>query len=275
MKKTALTLAFILTLCSFTACGNTSGSEAEKASTPASSAAESSEEATETTEAEETTETETTTEAEAEDTTTTAAADDEADADADAEEEKTPAAENTNFKRGKVDGDVYTSEFAGLKFTAPEGWVFAKDEYILSMMNIGLDVTGNDINKALLDQVAIYDAMCTEQSTGQSIIVEFENLAKEVPDPDKFTVEDYFDAVDKQLSNLSGISFTKTGDVEDVTLAGQDFKRVTYKAEVNGITMEQVYYVKRVENFMLGIIASNGTSDTDMTTFEKNFEALS
>ena len=83
------------------------------------------------------------------------------------------------------------------------------------------------------------------------------------------------DAVDKQLSNLSGISFTKTGDVEDVTLAGQDFKRVTYKAEVNGITMEQVYYVKRVENFMLGIIASNGTSDTDMTTFEKNFEALS
>lgn len=280
MKKTALTLAFLLSLCSFTACGSTNESDSASSKSVVSSSEEESSEEETTTEAEEseeeTTEAETT-EAEEEETTASEDKDtDEKDSE-DEEAEKPAAAENTDFKRGTVKDNVYTNEFAGIKFTAPEGCTFAKDDYILSMMNIGLDVMGNDtaITKAMLEQVAIYDAVCVNQTNGMSIMVEFENLAKEVPDPDKFTVDDYIEAIDKQLSAQTTIKFSKKGDTETVTMAGKEFTKLVYTAEINGISMEQVYYVRREGKFMLGIIASSGQSNEDMTAYEKNFEALS
>ena len=260
MKKAALFTALLLTLCSFTACGDDTSSEKSDKSNSSSS--------TEETTAEKETEAETT-EADEENTT-------------ESDDEKTSqpaAAENTDFKRGTVDGDVYTSDFAGMKFTAPEGWTFAGDDYILSMMNISLDTVGDDlaVNKAILDQVAIYDAMCVDQKTGANVIVEFENLAKEVPNPDQYTVDDCIESLDKQLSAMSAIAYEKKS-TETVTLADQEYTRVIYKADVNanGIstTMEQVFYVRREGKFLVCIIASNGQSNEDMTTFEKNFEAI-
>ena len=260
MKKAALFTALLLTLCSFTACGDDSSSEKADKSNSSSS--------TEETTAEKETEAETT-EADEENTT-------------ESDDEKTSqpaAAENTDFKRGTVDGDVYTSDFAGMKFTAPEGWTFAGDDYILSMMNISLDTVGDDlaVNKAILDQVAIYDAMCVDQKTGANVIVEFENLAKEVPNPDQYTIDDCIESLDKQLSAMSAIAYEKKS-TETVTLADQEYTRVIYKADVNanGIstTMEQVFYVRREGKFLVCIIASNGQSNEDMTTFEKNFEAI-
>ena len=263
MKKAALFTALLLTLCSFTACGDDSSSEKSDKSNSSSSTEETTaekEDEAETTEAEGSTEEDTT---EADDETTSQPA----------------AAENTDFKRGSVDGDVYTSDFAGIKFTAPEDWTFAGDDYILSMMNISLDNVGDDlaVNKAILDQVAIYDAMCVDQSTGANVIIEFENLAKEVPNPDKYTVDDCIESLDKQLSAMSAIEYEKKS-TETVTLADQEYTRVIYKADVNAngssTTMEQVFYVRREGKFLVCIIASNGQSNEDMTTFEKNFEAL-
>ena len=280
MKKTALTLAFFLTLCSFTACGDTSSTDDASKSVSSSSTVESSEEETEaeTTTAEESSEEETTEAEESEEETSADEAEESSDSDtAETSKSEQPAAENTDFTRGVVEDNVYTSEFAGLKFTAPDGWTFAKDDYILSMMNISLDVMGNnnEITKAMLDQVAIYDAVCLDQSTGRSIMIEYENLAKEVPDPDSFTTQDYLDAIDKQLSAISAISFSKKSEPETVTVAGQEFTRVVYTAEANGATIEQVYYVRREGKFMLGIIASSGTTTEDMTAYEKNFASLS
>ncbi len=167
MKKTALTLAFFLTLCSFTACGDTSSTDDASKSVSSSSTVESSEEETEaeTTTAEESSEEETTEAEESEEETSADEAEESSDSDtAETSKSEQPAAENTDFTRGVVEDNVYTSEFAGLKFTAPDGWTFAKDDYILSMMNISLDVMGNnnEITKAMLDQVAIYDAVCLD-----------------------------------------------------------------------------------------------------------------
>ena len=279
MKKTALTLAFLLTLCSFTACGDTSSTDEASKSVSSSSAAESSEEETtetETTTEEETTEAETT-EAEESAEDTAEESDAETSEEKSADEENLPAAENTDFKRGVVEDNVYKSEYAGFRLTAPEGWTFAQDDYILNMMNISVDLMNNntELTKAMLDQVAIYDAVCIDQATGRSIMIEYENLAKEVPDPDKFTVDDYIASIDKQLSAISAITFTRKGEPETVTLGGEEFTRVVYSAETNGMTVDQVYYMRRVDKFMLGIVASSGTTGEDMTAYEQNFAALS
>ena len=283
MKKAALIMSFLLTVCSFTACGNTEEKSSEGAEkTAVTTSAEETTEAETTTEAEETEEETTeadTTEAEdkdaEKDSEETTAADSDSDS-SDEDNSKLAAAENTDFKRGVVDGDVYTSEYGGIKFKAPEGWTFAKDDYILSLMNIGLDVLGDDtaMTKAMLDQVAIYDALCMDQTTGQNIIIEYENLAKEVPDPDKFTMNDYFDAIDKMLTTMSTVSYKRAGEPEEVTLAGQTYTKVVYTADYSGQTIEQTYYARRVGKFMQAI-AMSGTSGEDMTKFENCFEALS
>lgn len=261
MKKIALTLAFLLTLCSFTACGNDSSSEKKSDSSSVETTTEESTEA-------ETTE-------EASESTTTAADEEEATTKADAEEKGTEAAEGNGLTRGTVEGNVYTSEFAGIKFTAPEGWTFAKDDYILSMMNISLDTLGDDlaVNKALLDQAVIYDAFCMNQTTGANIIFEYENLAKEVPDPDKYTMDDIIASFDKQLAQISAIKYEKI-KAEKATIAGKEYEKLVYHADYNSISMDQVFYIRREGDLVFCIIASNGQSGEDMTVYEKNIEAL-
>ena len=261
MKKIALTLAFLLTLCSFTACGNDSSSEKKSDSSSVETTTEESTEA-------ETTE-------EASESTTTAADEEEAATKADAEDKGTEAAEGNGLTRGTVEGNVYTSEFAGIKFTAPEGWTFAKDDYILSMMNISLDTLGDDlaVNKALLDQAVIYDALCMDQKTGANIIFEYENLAKEVPDPDKYTMDDIIASFDKQLAAITAIKYEKI-KADKVTIAGQEYEKLVYHADYNSISMDQVFYIRREGNLVFCIIASNGQSGEDMTVYEKNIEAL-
>lgn len=261
MKKIALTLAFLLTLCSFTACGNDSSSEKKSDSSSVETTTEESTEA-------ETTE-------EASESTTTAADEEEATTKADAEDKGTEAAEGNGLTRGTVEGNVYTSEFAGIKFTAPEGWTFAKDDYILSMMNISLDTLGDDlaVNKALLDQAVIYDALCMDQKTGANIIFEYENLAKEVPDPDKYTMDDIIASFDKQLAAITAIKYEKI-KADKVTIAGQEYEKLVYHADYNSISMDQVFYIRREGDLVFCIIASNGQSGEDMTVYEKNIEAL-
>jgi hypothetical protein len=255
MKKLSLTLALMLAICSFTGCGSdTSSDKADKK--------DSSSTVEETTAEAETTEE--STEADGEESTT----------DADSEE-TTKSDEDTDFVKGVIDGDVYTSDFAGIKFTAPEGWTFAKEDYILSMMNISLDVVGDDlaVNKALLEQAVIYDALCMDETTGANIIFEYENLAKEVPDPDKYTMDDIIDSFDKQLSAISSIKYEKK-ESDTVTLAGQEYTKLVYSAEMSTLSMEQVFYVRREGDLVFCIIASNGQSGEDMTKYEANIEAL-
>lgn len=184
---------------------------------------------------------------------------------------------DTDFERGVVQNNVYISNFAGLKFTAPEGWEFANDEYIASMMNIGLEVTDNDndLTKAMLEQTTIYDAVCMEQSTGKNIIIMYENIAKEVPDPATFTADDYLDSVEQQYDSMENVTITSNSDREYVDINGNEYikKPVHIKYDEMDIEAEQVYYVRKVGNYMLGIIASSGSTSDDMSVYEENFDA--
>ncbi len=181
----------------------------------------------------------------------------------------------TEFERGTIENNVYTSDFANLKFTAPEGWEFANDEYIASMMGIGLDVIDkdDDLTKAMLEQASIYDAMCMEESTGKNIIIMYENVAKEVPNPDSFTVDDYLDSVEQQFDTMANVTVTSNSDRENVTINGEDYikKDIHMSYDEMGVEVNQVYYVRKIGNYMLGIIASSGNTADDMSVYEKNF----
>lgn len=259
MKKTTLklTMAFLLAVCTLTGCGNSSSSDKKS---------DKKDKAETTTVAEATTEKATEKEEE------TTAEKTEADKDA------TPsAAEGTDFKRGVVEGNVYTNEFAGFKLTAPDGWKFADDEVILQMMNLGAETAYSnnaDAVKKIVEQATISDALCMNSSSTQNITISYENLNKNIALSTDTTVEDYYSILERQLAAVPTITYTKTAGPETVTMAGKDFLKATFKAEMNNLELEQAYYLRREGDFILAISCTAYNMDEDISTFESYFSAL-
>ncbi len=256
MKKSALklTMAFLLAVCTLTGCGD--------ASSDKSSDKETKTEAT--TVAEETTE-ESTTEASTEEETTTST-------DTDA----SPAAEGTDFKRGVVDGNVYTNEFAGIKLTAPDDWKFADDETILQMMNLGAETAYSDnadLVKKIVEQATISDALCMNSTSTQNITITYENLNKNIVLNTDTTAEDYYSILETQLAAITSIKYTKKSGPETIQMAGKDFLKAVFKAEMNNMELEQAYYLRREGDFILLISCTAYNMDDDISTFENYFSA--
>lgn len=182
------------------------------------------------------------------------------------------------FKRGSVSGKTYTSEFGGIKFTAPSEWVYSTDEQILSMMNIALDVTGNDneLNKQLLEQAVIYDAQAMNVTTGENVIIMYENLRKEGINPDTITAEGYLDIVKSQLENMSGVTYSDFSDYEKVRLGNKEFLRFKLTSTYGTLnySCSQIQYVRKTGDFIMAIIVSSGAEKRDMTVYEDCFEAI-
>lgn len=264
MKKKILkiTMAFLLALCTLTGCGNDSKSD-EKS--------DKKSKAETTTVAEDTTEEKATESEEG----TTAKSDEET---TDADNGSSPsAAEGTDFKRGVVDGNVYTNEFSGIKLTAPDGWKFADDETILQMMNLGAETaysSNADAVKKIVEQATISDALCMNATSTQNITIAYENLNKNIALSTDTTAEDYYAILEKQLAAIPTITYTKESGPETIQMAGKDFLKAVFKAEMNNIELEQAYYLRREGDFILAISCTAYNMDEDISTFENYFSAL-
>lgn len=240
MKKFAVLLALMMSLCSLASCGDSKKSS--KSDKNSSSVTES---------------------------------DENKNTDSDDDDEGESA---EGFERGSVSGKTYTSEFGGIKFTAPSEWVYSTDEQILSMMNIALDVTGNDneLTKQLLEQAVIYDAQAMNVTTGENVIIMYENLRKEGINPDTITAEGYLDIVKSQLENMSGVTYSDFSDYEKVRLGNKEFLRFKLTSTYGTLnySCSQIQYVRKTGDFIMAIIVSSGAEKRDMTVYEDCFEAI-
>ena len=57
-------------------------------------------------------------------------------------------------------------------------------------------------------------------------------------------------------------------------MAGKDFLKATFKAEMNNLELEQAYYLRREGDFILAISCTAYNMDEDISTFESYFSAL-
>lgn len=198
----------------------------------------------------------------------------------DDEEEKTDSSSSANsgeFQRGIVDGNVYTSEYSAFQLTIPKGWSFMSDEDLLATMNIGLDITDTNLTAELLQQNVIYDAAATNVSTGESIMVMYENISKTTPDPDSFTVEDYYDAAFKNASLLmNGVTMTSDGKMESIDIDGTEY--IKYVMDISyddyGISMDQTYLGRKIDNFIFVITYTSGVDGGSISDYMNCFESI-
>ena len=88
--------------------------------------------------------------------------------------------ETGTVTRGVWDGNVFTSEFLGLTFTMPDGWVASTDAEIAALMGLApgvLEAAGGDIPEDLWDTVeSVHDMMAMNPLTGVSVQILFDRL---------------------------------------------------------------------------------------------------
>lgn len=186
-----------------------------------------------------------------------------------------------NFKRGKNKNGVYTSEFAGLKFEVPDGWKCADEEEILNMMNLALDVTGNEeiLNSELTEQASIYELYAKGEG-GKNVMIAYENLdvSTAMEGASEYIDEEmYVENMKDKLEEVVGVTYTDLSDAKKVELAGQDFYKYTQTAtydSMGGYTVKQTYYIKKYGKLMMFIVFTSSTECEDMSVYEKNFSAL-
>lgn len=158
------------------------------------------------------------------------------------------------LSRGKIEGDVYKSEYLGLEFTKPSSWVYSTDEEIAASMNLGADMLGDKFKEAVEKNPSVYDMMVVDSLTRTNINISYENLAKSMST--NITEEQYIDAVKKQFASITSMSVKFSDKVEKVKLGEQEYTKITATTTASGVSMTQVYYVRKIDKYMSLVIAT-------------------
>jgi hypothetical protein len=181
--------------------------------------------------------------------------------------------EGTAFAKGKVEGNVYTSEYAGIKFTAPEKWEFRSEEEINNEQQKTLDSMPAELKR--IASLEITDAALVNNETQHNIDFTYSNVKLKYPDVSNMTEEEFLDK-DIFMGNLEAIK-ESSGDSfkgpESVKLGGKEFSRYSIiNTENEG--EDVIIYIGRIdEDFMLTIAVYGGNA-SESAAYENCFEAL-
>ncbi|MCR5601306.1 MAG: hypothetical protein K6G33_11280 [Ruminococcus sp.] len=184
------------------------------------------------------------------------------------EKELLDPTEGTAFKKGKIEGNVYTSEYAGIKFTLRDGVSFMKQEDVEKMVNQAVKMTsGDDRVRALskITEAEIYDIR-----TSTMLDVSYYNLNMLAPENMDMTEEDFFRQQIMPFAENMGIEVTEP---EEVYLGGRKFVMLKMGDEKKTAPAEYLY-VSRIDNdFIIFITTCLGILGS-REEFENSFEAF-
>ena len=193
---------------------------------------------------------------------TTAKAETPAPASTSANGENTDAASGTAFRQGTVGGNVYTSEYAGFRFTAPEGTQFLDRDGLFTDYMMPCRFKTPEEKKYYL--TGIYDASVTYDNAEGSVRVWFYNTKLRYPDAPNMSAEGFVQSYFEE--NTDG-GITDICGPEAVTLGGQEYLRVTRKC----FSVPSAVYVRRIDSDFIVMIEACGTAADD---FEARFTAI-
>lgn len=175
---------------------------------------------------------------------------------------------NKTVSRGTVSDDTYTSTYAELTFKKGASWSFLSEEELSETMNSGADILDQeDFEQAMASMASVYDMMAVDSTTGNNLIVCYENL--KLSNSTAITPQRYLEMVEQQLSGQSSITFT-AGEKTEVSLCGNTYLRGAYTMTYSGNTMSQYYYVRKLGQHMLGVIVTIA-DQTDISQIEAMF----
>ena len=159
------------------------------------------------------------------------------------------------FSHGRIEDDVYVNEFLGFRFTKPASWVYSTDAELAALVNQSVDMFFGDKYKDALEQSAsVYDMLVIDSLTRSNVSVGYENLAKTFSS--NITVSQYVEAMKRQFAGASGMKVTFPDTYETVKLGENEYTKVVCTTVSQGITMTQVYYLRKVDKNMGFVIVT-------------------
>lgn len=180
---------------------------------------------------------------------------------------------NKDISHGTIDGNVYTNEFLGFEFIAPDGWVYATDEELAELLTQATDevLDYSDLQKSMMEIQLVYDAMAQNPETGTNLIVIYENLA--ISGSADMTVDEYIELSKEQLNEIDFITYS-FGEVSQVVLGDTEFTRLPMTSNYYEIVeMAQASYFAKIGNYMV-TMSLTVTDDTPIETIESYFTEI-
>lgn len=169
------------------------------------------------------------------------------------------------FARGTTEENSYTNESLGLVFHLPDGWVFYTDDQLADLMGIVKDQIKDSNLLDNIDTKQIYEFMAVDNSTHSNISVSVEKVGA-------FVSEDQYIRQVKKLipEQLPGYQVVFESDTAEVKLGDGTYTRLTASLKYQSISMTQYYYIRKVGNAMIDVVATT-VSGEDSSYFEAMF----
>ena len=100
--------------------------------------------------------------------------------------------------------------------------------------------------------------------TGMNVIVLYENIKVQGMDTETFSEQDYAAALTGNLEKQTTIQYTKSSE-QTVAVGGFDFLELSYEAYYPDydFSIEQKYYIRKIDDFIMGIIVTEGDGSFD------------
>ena len=162
---------------------------------------------------------------------------------------------DATITRGETVGTKYENDVFGFTFTAPATWVYSTDDEVAALVGMSVEALGDSRFQAALDKnTAIYDMMVRDVVTNSNVLVGYENLKKTLAT--NITEEQYVEAMKSQMSSVTGMTVKFPDATEQVKLGNTTFTKVVCQTTTYGVTMTQVYYIRKVGNYMGFVIVT-------------------
>ena len=156
-------------------------------------------------------------------------------------------AEEKLFVRGVVENNVYTNEFAGVRFTAPEAMTFYTDEEIAAVYG-----ASEEMFNITLDTSIIYDMYAMNPETGATVNVNYENMG--LLYGSLLTAESYLAASKSNLeavfNNTPGMNVTSL-EQSTVNVGGEEMPCINLVIDINGMSLYETLVTKEADNYMM------------------------
>ena len=267
MKRSALVLTLAALLCAFTSCGSRSTDDTD-ASPVAMSSTKAVSEKTETAAPKETKKNEeestVSTEAVTASEHSTAAVNTAESVTEQASQNETAPFAGTAFKRGTVNGNVYTSEYAGFRFTAPEGAQFYDEEQIERANTTPLLYMSEEEKSRFM--TGTLDTSVRYTDLGGDVSIWYYDTKLRYPETPDISAEDF---IQKEFFEADYEIRPKDMEgPEKVTVGGMDYVRFSWTSLGHPYCM----YVRRIDDdFIVKIDAAEdaiGDIESRITAIE-------
>ncbi|MGI6094024.1 MAG: hypothetical protein ACOYBL_01200 [Lachnospiraceae bacterium] len=187
---------------------------------------------------------------------------DEEDAEVEEPEEEIPTAEEAaaEFSRGVIEDNVYTSEFGGWTFTAPDGYRFYEDSEIATVYGLSEDMLGIEAADSV-----VYDMYCVD-ANGNNVSVNYENLSGVYGTllDEKSYLELSQSGLKTAFEGIEGMSITSI-ESGTVDIAGTTMDCINLELSVEEVPFYETLVVKKVEGYM-AICTVSAFSTEEVTT---------